>query len=444
MVKESFIKEAYTNICKNKDTHFYNFIKGNTNHSFSDPEEKKMFLNINNPEECKKKCIGKWNKDCGFYILNDTKNDQGEIIQTDCTTFKLNNDDLNYGDYQFLIDCGGKNYKDIPLTDDTNNPVQLSPHDGLIFNTKTKFYNNGGNQGRGFVNPKIYRENPQIFRNVNFAEELVIEIIDLFNEIKESVKDFAQKANDNTTEEYNLKIQWLNELGEDFDPNNHNYSYRYTADLYVYQKLIAFYKKIDLLSEYLDVEPKELFYSIIPQSSFNFRIKLDDPITDADYDYHSDGSKTLKNTVLDPGTNSIPANFQIDYNNFHLTDQEFTEKDNRNLIIQINVGSEKVFTGTELESDNQFLIAKKFLDLKKKKNNLEGEEENLEKESNKQKQTLIVYALIFAIGIITITGFINTKISIILFIISIFIILFINYYMDIKNLINFKDYIKHI
>ena len=208
--------------------------------------------------------------------------------------------------------------------------------------------------------------------------------------------------------------------------------------------MIAFYKKIDLLSEYLDVEPKELFYSIIPQSSFNFRIKLDDPITDADYDYHSDGSKTLKNTVLDPGTNSIPANFQIDYNNFHLTDQEFTEKDNRNLIIQINVGSEKVFTGTELESDNQFLIAKKFLDLKKKKNNLEGEEENLEKESNKQKQTLIVYALIFAIGIITITGFINTKISIILFIISFFIILFINYYMDIKNLINFKDYIKHI
>ena len=27
MVNESFIKEAYTNLCKNKDTYFYNILK---------------------------------------------------------------------------------------------------------------------------------------------------------------------------------------------------------------------------------------------------------------------------------------------------------------------------------------------------------------------------------------------------------------------------------
>tara|TARA_Y100000389_G_scaffold204788_1_gene259669 strand:- start:10512 stop:11789 length:1278 start_codon:yes stop_codon:yes gene_type:complete len=423
MVNESFIKEAYTNLCKNKDTYFYNILKKNQAGPFFSDEltsYNESITPISSSIECKKKCIEKYKNDCAFYTINNTTNK--------CTMYK--NDGKNFQDYKFLIDCGGKNYKKIPEQDVYNENIKLSSHDSAVFNKNNNKYDNSGLKGIGYVNPNLYRENPSIFRNVNYAEELTTEIIDLFDQIKEDIKDFANKIGEGgELEEYKIEYERIDKDYPDIMYGQY-IVYKYTADVHTYTLLKEFYKKMKLLADYLIVPDDQLFYSLIPQSKFIFRVSL--PST----------SRLVTNS--DGNFVDIVGNFDIDWENYHLTDDEYLEKSDKNYIITVKIGDKKIFENTEIEAKSQNIIAQKFIDLKKKTNKLNGEEENIEIQSKKQKQTLFVYALIFIIGIITITGFFNTKISIILFIISIFIILFINYYMDIKNLINFKDYVKHI
>ena len=419
MANGSFIKEAYTNLCKDKDTYFYNII----NKTDTKPQPQIISTSeggVNSNMECKKKCIEKYKEKCGLYTIKDNNT---------CTMYQ--NDGNNFKDYNFLVDCGGKDYKEIPLQAN-NDPIKLSPHNSVVFGEAEEgniTHNNSGSNGVGFIDPKIYRENPSIFRNVNFAEDLAVELIDLFEKIKLAIVNFTQdKVNQGSRNTelgiyetaFNRKMEATGLSSDILD------GFEYTVDLYTRDLLINFKKKKEILCDYLKINDDELFYHLIPKERFFFRIK------------------SIDGVPLDIAGGEVIGKFSLDFDNSDLTNKQFLENEKNNLIIQVTIGSENAFKGTELETNDQRVIAKKFIDLKKKSNNLKGEHENIEIQSKKQKQTMFVYALIFIIGIITVTGFFDTKISMILFIISIFIILFINYYMDLKNLINFKDYMKHI
>ena len=81
-------------------------------------------------------------------------------------------------------------------------PIKLSPHDGVVFNKNNNKHDNTGVIGIGYVDPKLYRKNPSIFRNINYAEELTTEIIDLFDQIKESIENFTENVSKIGTPEH--------------------------------------------------------------------------------------------------------------------------------------------------------------------------------------------------------------------------------------------------
>ena len=64
---------------------------------------------------------------------------------------------------------------------------------------------------------------------------------------------------------------------------------------------------------------------------------------------------TLTTSTNSQGNSEIdlPANFKIDYENYHLTDDEYISQSDKNLILTVTIGDKKVFENTEIEADNQ-------------------------------------------------------------------------------------------
>ena len=198
--------------------------------------------------ECKK-CISTYKNDCALYTINkDTQ---------ECTIYK--NDGDNFKDYKFLVDCGGKDYTPIQKNSD-DEPIKLSPHDGVVFNKNNNKHDNTGVIGTSYVDPKII-EKSFIFRNINYAEELTTEIIDLFDQIKESIENFTENVSKIGTPEHTGASSYATKPNDPIYPyiiRQGYYEFSYTADVHTYFLLREFYK-IDLLADYLNVDIDQIF-----------------------------------------------------------------------------------------------------------------------------------------------------------------------------------------
>ena len=206
MVQKSFISEAYTNLCKDKDTYFYNFLKksGNT-YNVQNPsitrDSNMIAANTNN--KCRKLCdtSNANNKNsCVLYTLNhsfNTANSYSPNIDPNngaCTIYsKQDLADISY----MLVDCGNKSmYRGIPV-DTTDSETGSSITNKVNFgipgiNSETLEISTGNTKGYGYLDPKFFRENVNKFKNMNYLHEKIKLIINEFEQLRTQVKNFTE------------------------------------------------------------------------------------------------------------------------------------------------------------------------------------------------------------------------------------------------------------
>ena len=498
MVQKSFITEAYTNLCKNKDTYFYNFLQaagGGT--TYNPVTGTPNSLTNKTADECRKECDS---RDCAIYTLNHTFNPAtGEQnINTNSGTCNLYSESNLDTTSKFLVDCGNKsNYKGIPenvgdIAPTTANAQPNTANLGIVGIGPSKTGVIGTTKGYGYIDPEFFRKNINKFKDTNYVRDKTQLIIDEFKIIKESVKQFADLIGDlknledsdadfkaqaqaksatltaamGTAGEAAARTALIDHYKAKYTQNDMKYSplldfiiekrliwsetsdtgsvtFAYTAPVYVSDKLQAIKKYITELEAYLDIDASKFFSKLIPKSEYKFRIESTGTSSAAGGMVTSLGSFRL--AEIDPTIND--ADF---------VDPTITPPNppyTNNYVIVITFGDTDTNSTSwplgddSVEPRTQLFVSKLFSEIYKKEKNLAGEKENVEAKRKKFFQTIFVYGLLFAILIIIFVTFlfkpsiIKPKYLIILFILIIALIIFMNYYVEIKNFLNFKDYL---
>ena len=499
MVQKSFITEAYTNLCKDKDTYFYNFLRDQGGNTYNPVTGTPQNVGIKTADECRKECDS---RDCAIYTLNHTFNPvTGEQnINTNSGTCNLYLESNLDTTSKFLVDCGNKsNYKGIPqnvgnIAPGAANAQPNIANLGIVGIGPSKTGVIGTTKGYGYIDPEFFRKNINKFKDTNYVRDKTQLIIDEFKIIKESVKQFADLIGDlknleDSDETFKDSARSLSEAlraaigtaGEEaartnlidhyknrFAQNSMKYSplldfiiekrliwsetsdtgsvtFAYTAPVYVSDKLQTIKKYIRELEVYLDIDASKLFSKLIPKSKYKFRIE-------------STGVRTSANAG---GMVTSLGSFRLAEIDPTISDDEFVDPaittpnppytNNYVIIIRFGDGTEDDSSwplgDDSVEPRTQLFVSKLFSEIYKKEKNLAGEKENVEAKRKKLFQTIFVYGLLFVISIIIFVtfllkpSFINPKYLIILFILIIALIIFMNYYVEIKNFLNFKDYL---
>lgn len=499
MVQKSFITEAYTNLCKDKDTYFYNFLRAQGGNTYNPVTGTPNILNNKTADECRKECDS---RDCAIYTLNHTFNGVvGEQnINTNSGTCNLYSESNLDNTSKFLVDCGNKsNYKGIPqnvgdIAPGAANAQSNTANLGIKGIGPSKTGVIGTTKGYGYIDPEFFRKNINKFKDTNYVRDKTQLIIDEFKAIKESVKQFADLIGDlknledsdtsfkaqaqvksqelsaamGTAEEAAARTDLIDHYKAKYTQNSMTYSplldfiiekrllwgetsdagsvtFAYTAPVYVSDKLQTIKKYITELEAYLDIDASKLFSKLIPKSEYKFRIE-------------STGHRTSPNAG-----NMVTSlgSFRLAEIDPTITDADFVDPAittpkppyTNNYIIMIRFGDGNEDTTSwplgddSVEPRTQLVVSKLFSEIYKKEKNLAGEKENVEAKRKKLFQTIFVYGLLFAISIIIFVTFlfkpsiIKPKYLIILFILIIALIIFMNYYVEIKNFLNFKDYL---
>jgi len=152
---KSFIKEAYTNLCQDKDTLFYSLKDRNEvdmtgNHDSTSTER--------NKDDCKKRCK---QNNCAIFIYNE------RLPQNNCKIYQetyLSNNDFKKAE----VDC-----------------QKAYDKDGNFIQSSNKMP--GTEIGVGYIEPSFFRENKDKFRMTSYYLDLVKNIKIKFNTIKTNV-----------------------------------------------------------------------------------------------------------------------------------------------------------------------------------------------------------------------------------------------------------------
>lgn len=493
MVQKSFITEAYTNLCKDKDTYFYNFLKAEHDNKYTPVAVKpNSSLVKKTADQCRRLCDS---QDCAIYTLNHSFNTKtGEqnsnTNKGTCNLYLEKNLDTTS---KFLVDCGNKsNYKGIPQNvGNISNGANAQPNTanlGIPGIGPSKTGVIGTTKGYGYIDPEFFRKNINKFKDTNYVRDKAQLIIDEFKVIKESVKQFADLIGDlknletadasfkaqaqaksraltaamRTAGEAAARNDLINHYRNRFAQNNMKYSplldsiiekrliwaednhdtgsvtFAYTAPVYVSDKLQTIKKYITELEAYLDIDASKLFSKLIPKSKYTFRIE----------------STGAEKSVAAGGMVTSLGTFRLAEIDPTITNDQFLNTPpnkpyNNNYVIIIRFGdTNKNTTSWPLGDDSvkpqtQFYVSKLFSEIYKKEKNLAGEKEDVETKRKKLFQTIFAYGLFFAISIIIFVtilfkpSIIKPKYLIILFILIIALIIFMNYYVEIKNFLNF-------
>jgi hypothetical protein len=158
---KSFIKEAYTNLCKDKDTIFYSIKEDNT------PVVPTIPTGISSKNDCKKYCDNQ--SSCEIFTYNEL------LPSNNCkiyTTINLNNN------FEAEVDCQ-KAYK----YDNSFDPsaIKIKDEHGNVL-THSDYL------GVGYVKPKFFRENQDKFKMTTYYLNLVKDIKNTFVDLKTSTQ----------------------------------------------------------------------------------------------------------------------------------------------------------------------------------------------------------------------------------------------------------------
>jgi hypothetical protein len=499
MVQKSFITEAYTNLCKDKDTYFYNFLQAQTGNTYNPVTVTPQNAGIKTADQCRKECDS---RNCAIYTLDHTPFSPAgqQNNNTNSGTCNLYSESNLNTTSKFLVDCGNKsNYKGIPqnvgdLAPGAANAQPNRANLGIKGIGPNKTGVIGTTKGYGYIDPEFFRKNINKFKDTNYVRDKTQLIIDEFKVIKESVKQFADLIGDlknletadasfkaqaqaksaaltaamGTAGEAAARNDLINYYRNRFAQNNMKYSplldfiiekrliwgetsdtgsvtFAYTAPVYVSDKLQTIKKYIRELEVYLDIDASKLFSKLIPKSEYKFRIESTGVRTSPNAGGMVTSLGSFRLAEIDPTINDS------DFVNPAITTPKPPYTNNYIIIIRFGDGTEDTTSwplgDDSVEPRTQLFVSKLFSEIYKKEKNLAGEKENVEAKRKKLFQTIFVYGLLFAISIIIFVTFlfkssiIKPKYLIILFILIIALIIFMNYYVEIKNFLNFKDYL---
>lgn len=195
---KSFIKEAYTNLCKDKDTIFYSIKKNSTHVVPTIPVD-----NISSKNDCKTYCDNQ--SSCEIFTYNES------LSNNKCKIYNTTN--LN-DDFKAEVDCQ-KAYK----YDNSFDPSAIKIRDG-----NGDLLTDSDYLGVGYVKPKFFRENQDKFIMSSYYLDLVKKIKNDFKDLKTSNKfliaDGSVLSSDETKDKFALLNNNIGKLSRYLDISN--------------------------------------------------------------------------------------------------------------------------------------------------------------------------------------------------------------------------------
>lgn len=435
MVNSSFLKEGYTNLCKNRNTYFYKFLNHNSDNN--------NYLslangNANNINDCKQEAID--NSSNMFTFDKDN---------SECKYINLTNshEDFSY----ILVDCGNKDYSyNFFENTDTTFSYNL---DG------SEYPLNSSTQGIVYFEPSYFRENQEKFKMINYSTSKIEEIIHIYDEIDGIVKD---NNNVNKMNKIIKKLQVIkdkmNKLSKylDMDNNTMKYYDLFDTKSYAFEISSNYFDKLnnDISSSfYVDDDvfetPNNLKQSKLKSMSVTDNISgTIDHDNNGMYDPSYQGDWTLKDNdqavQADKEDYFLPLGFTID---FKVSKVEGNDKYDIPASYILSFTLKSVNHDSKGKSKKE--ITTDFFNEKNRKNKLDSETNVVNKQFQRQSLILFLYSLIVFTGLLMIIinifkpDIIDIKKLFIIFIVLIVIVLFLHYFIEIKNNLNFKQYIDY-
>ena len=437
MVNSSFLKEGYTNLCKNRNTYLYKFLDHDTtitsnelklNSNFSLTEKH----TVDNIYDCKQKAI---DEGSNIFTFNKTTN-----------TCKLSEstEDFSY----ILVDCGNKDYSyDFFKNTDPNFSYNLN---GSSINSIS--FGNSEPEGIVYFEPSYFRENQEKFKMINYSTSKIQDIIHIYDAIDGIVNDNDENKMNRILEQIQLIRDEMSKLSKYLDMDNDTMKYYDLFDTKSYAFEISgnYFEK---LSENANQE-----FSLGTDSTLGFTCPQDltEQNLKAMTDDISGTINNLTNEMYDPSGRSVwpnkdskkyyflPDGFTID---FKVSKVEGNDKYNIPDAFILSLTLNAVNPESNKKSKKE--ITTDFFNEKNRKNKLDSETDVVNKQFQRQSLILFLYSLIVFTGLLMIIinifkpDIIDIKKLFIIFIVLVVIVLFLHYFIEIKNSLNFKQYIDY-
>jgi hypothetical protein len=187
---KSFIKEAYTNLCQDKDTLFYK-LKNNHGHNINHIGSVSAEINKDN---CKKKCK---EEKCAIF----TYNERVPRSSNNCTIYRET--DLSSSNFKKAeVDC-----------------QKAYDKDGNFMTSSNKIPRT--EIGVGYIEPSFFRENKDKFRMTSYYLDLVKQIKNDFEYLKNSTEILRTSGSENTFYKNVCPATKIPHVYNIFDASNH-------------------------------------------------------------------------------------------------------------------------------------------------------------------------------------------------------------------------------
>lgn len=438
MVNSSFLKEGYTNLCKNRNTYLYKFL--DHDRTINELSES-IFSLIDDPADniydCKQKAI-----------------EQGSNI----FTFNKGNGACKLsesaGDFSYiLVDCGNKDYSyNFFENTDTDFSYNLN---GTSINSIP--FNGSQPEGIVYFEPSYFRENQDKFKMINYSTSKIQDIIHIYDEIDDIVKDNSANKMNRILEQIQLIRDQMNKLSKYLDMDNDTMKYYDLFDT----KSYAF----EISSNYFDdlKDRVDLSFNInggefktpinLEQIALENMSVTDDISGTINHDYNGMYDPSFVGSwqpdpvggadeLRDPYT--LPFGFTID---FKVSKVEGNDKYDIPASYILSFTLKSVNHDSKGKSKKE--ITTDFFNEKNRKNKLDSETNLINNQFKRQSLILFLYSLIVFTGLLMIIinifkpDIIDIKKLFIIFIVLVVIVLFLHYFIEIKNSLNFKQYIDY-